>query len=209
MITFANVTKRYPTGFEALRDVSLDIQAGEFVFVTGHSGAGKTTLVKLMAAIERPTSGGIIVNGQNLSALRASALPFLRRNFGLVFQDQKLLFDRPVLANVLLPLEIAGTPPREAKKRALAALDKVGLLDREKALPIALSIFNSFNQVGVTVILATHDLQWVDKLQPRVLWLAKGKLHEGLPAQPPVELAPLKTLATPGASDTLIEEAAR
>lgn len=248
MITFANVTKRYPTGFEALRDVSLDIQAGEFVFVTGHSGAGKTTLVKLMAAIERPTSGGIIVNGQNLSALRASALPFLRRNFGLVFQDQKLLFDRPVLANVLLPLEIAGTPPREAKKRALAALDKVGLLDREKALPIALSggeqqrlaiaravvnrpailladeptanldaasagqilsIFNSFNQVGVTVILATHDLQWVDKLQPRVLWLAKGKLHEGLPAQSPVELAPLNALAVPGASDTLIEEATR
>ena len=109
MISASAVSKRYPEGLEALRDVSLDIQAGEFVFVTGHSGAGKTTLVKLMAAIERPTSGGIIVNGQNLSALRASALPFLRRNFGLVFQDQKLLFDRPVLANVLLPLEIAGT----------------------------------------------------------------------------------------------------
>jgi cell division transport system ATP-binding protein len=223
MISFSAVHKRYPTGYEALRGVSFDIEAGELVFITGHSGAGKTTLCKLAAAIERPTSGSVVVNGQNLAALRKSAIPYVRRNFGLVFQDQKLLFDRTVLDNVLLPLAIVGLPPKEAQKRARAALDKVGLLEREKANPIALSggeqqrlaiaravvnrpailladeptanldtdsaadimeLFKAFHQVGVTVILATHDTQWVRQLNPRVLWVEQGQVRapgEALP----------------------------
>lgn len=139
MIVASNLTKRYPGGFEALRDVSFEITAGQMVFITGHSGAGKTTLVKLISTVERPTAGSLVVNGQNLSALRRVAIPYVRRNLGLVFQDQKLLFDRSALDNVLLPLQIAGLPHREAVRRAQAALDKVGLLAREKALPIALS----------------------------------------------------------------------
>ena len=139
MISASTVTKRYPEGLEALRGVSFEITAGELVFFTGHSGAGKSTLFRLLAAIERPTSGSIVVGGQNLAALRRGAIPFLRRHFGLIFQDQKLLFDRSVLDNVLLPLAIVGLPHREAQRRARAALDKVGLLAREKAQPIALS----------------------------------------------------------------------
>ena len=138
MIVASNLSKRYPGGFEALKEVSFEITAGQMVFITGHSGAGKTTLVKLIASIERPTSGSLVVNGQNLSALRRSAIPYLRRNFGMVFQDQKLLFDRSVLDNVMLPLQIVGLPRREAVRRAQAALDKVGLLLREKAKPKAL-----------------------------------------------------------------------
>ncbi len=139
MIVASHLSKRYPGGYEALKEVSFEISAGQMALITGHSGAGKTTLVKLIAAIERPTSGSLVVNGQNLSALRRSAIPYLRRHFGMVFQDQKLLFDRNVLDNVLLPLQIVGLPRRESLRRAQAALDKVGLLAREKALPIALS----------------------------------------------------------------------
>jgi cell division transport system ATP-binding protein len=139
MIVASQLCKSYPGGYEALRDVSFQIAAGEMVFITGHSGAGKSTLFKLIASIEQPTSGSLVVNGQNLAALRRSAIPYLRRHFGLVFQDQKLLFDRNVLENVLLPLQIVGLPRREAIRRAQAALDKVGLLNREKALPITLS----------------------------------------------------------------------
>jgi len=139
MIAFSRVTKRYPGGYEALRGISINIQPGEMVFVTGHSGAGKSTLLKLMAAIERPTGGTVIVNGQNVGTLRPSALPFLRRNFGLIFQDHKLLFDRSAYDNVALPLSINGYDRREAARRVRAALDKVGLLGREKANPVALS----------------------------------------------------------------------
>ena len=215
MIVASNLSKRYPGGFEALREVSFQITAGQMVFITGHSGAGKTTLVKLIASIERPTAGSLVVNGQNLSALRRSAIPYLRRNFGMVFQDQKLLFDRSVLENVLLPLQIAGLPRREAIRRAQAALDKVGLLLREKAKPIALSggeqqrlaiaravvnrptvliadeptgnldsesateileIFADFHQVGVTVVIATHDQNWIARYHPNVLRLDHGRL---------------------------------
>lgn len=139
MIRFERIGKRYPPDIAALVDICADIAVGELVTLVGHSGAGKSTLLKLIPAIERPTSGTVLVNGQNVSALRRGALPFLRRNIGLVFQDQKLLFDRSALANVLLPLEIAGFAPKEAKRRAEAALDKVGLLARARALPIALS----------------------------------------------------------------------
>jgi len=139
MIEFRHVSKRYPPGINALTDVDFQIADGELAVISGHSGAGKSTLLKLVAAIERPTGGAVVVNGQNVGALKRAAIPYLRRNLGLVFQDQKLLFDRNIFENVMLPLSIAGFPPREATKRVRAALDKVGLLDREKALPIALS----------------------------------------------------------------------
>ncbi|MEF8715106.1 MAG: cell division ATP-binding protein FtsE [Accumulibacter sp.] len=217
MITASNVTKRYPEGREALRNVSFGITAGEMVFLTGHSGAGKSTLFKLLAAIERPTAGSIVINGQNLAALRKNAVPYLRRKLGLIFQDRKLLFDRNVLDNVLLPLAIVGHPAREALRRAQAALAKVGLPNREKTFPIALSggeqqrlaiaravvnrpaiiladeptanldaasaseileIFHSFQQVGVTVVIATHDPLLLPHLQPRVLRLTQGEMSE-------------------------------
>ena len=217
MITASNVTKRYPEGREALRNVSFGITAGEMVFLTGHSGAGKSTLFKLLAAIERPTSGSIVINGQNLATLRKNAVPYLRRKLGLIFQDRKLLFDRNVLDNVLLPLAIVGHPAKEALRRAQAALAKVGLPNREKTFPIALSggeqqrlaiaravvnrpaiiladeptanldaasaseileIFRSFQQGGVTVLIATHDPLLLPHLQPRVLRLTQGEMSE-------------------------------
>ncbi|HEX6828931.1 MAG TPA: cell division ATP-binding protein FtsE [Burkholderiales bacterium] len=215
MISFSQVTKHYPGGYEALKGVAFTVEAGEMVFVTGHSGAGKSTLLKLVAAIERPTAGSVIVNGQNVGAMKAGAIPYLRRNLGLVFQDQKLLFDRSVLENVLLPLQIAGHGHREAGKRGRAALDKVGLLGRERARPITLSggeqqrlciaraivarpsiliadeptasldasyageimdIFRAFHQVGVTVLVATHDQAMIQRLKPRVIRLEHGAL---------------------------------
>lgn len=196
MIEFSAVTKRYPGGHEALRGVSLTVADGELLFITGHSGAGKSTLLKLLPVIERATSGSVIVNGQNVSALRPAAIPYLRRNIGQVFQDQKLLYDRSVFDNIMLPLMVTGEHPKEAAKRARAALDKVGLLARERSNPIALSggeqqrlaiaraivnrpaiiiadeptsnldadyagqiidLFVAFHQVGVTLLIATHD----------------------------------------------------
>ena len=139
MISFSQVTKRYPGGHEALNNASFVIEQGELVFLTGHSGAGKSTLLKLVAAIERPTGGVVSVNGQNVGRLSRRAVPYLRRNIGLVFQDHKLLFDRSVIENVVLPLDIAGFDRREALKRARAVIDMVGLLSREKANPVSLS----------------------------------------------------------------------
>ena len=215
MITVSHLSKRYPGGFQALQNVTLGIEAGEMVFVTGHSGAGKSTLLKLIAAIERPTSGSVLINGQNVTAMKAAAIPFLRRNFGLIFQDHKLLFDRSVFDNVALPLTICGFPRREVGRRVRAALDKVGLLAREKARPITLSggeqqrlciaraivnrpailmadeptgnldaayadeiigMFQAFNQVGVTVLIATHDLSMIARLGARRVHLDHGKL---------------------------------
>jgi cell division transport system ATP-binding protein len=217
LITFAHVTKRYPGGNAALKGVSLAIAPGEAVLVTGHSGAGKSTVLKLMAAIELPSSGTVIVSGQNTRALKPGAVPYLRRRFGLVFQDHKLLFDRSVLDNVLLPLEIAGFDGRDAARRARAALDKVGLLAKERSVPITLSggeqqrlciaravvhrpavvladeptgnldeayaldiieLFRSFNQVGVTLVLATHDRLVRERLRARTIELAAGRLVE-------------------------------
>jgi cell division transport system ATP-binding protein len=139
MISFTQVSKRYPGGHTALENVSFEIAQGELVFLTGHSGAGKSTVLKLIAAIERPSSGVVNVNGQNVGKLSRHAVPYLRRNLGLIFQDHKLLFDRNAIENVVLPLAIAGMERREALKRARAALDKVGLLDRERSMPVALS----------------------------------------------------------------------
>lgn len=139
MISFVNVYKRYPDGHEALKNVAFTIHQGELVFVSGHSGAGKSTLLKLIAAIERPSAGSIMVSNQNVNALKKSTIPFLRRSLGLIFQDQKILYDRTVFANVMLPLQIGGFEKKTAAGRVRAALDKVGLLEKENAYPITLS----------------------------------------------------------------------
>lgn len=215
MISFSQVSKRYPGGLEALTDVTFSIDKGELVFVTGHSGAGKSTLLQLVAAIERPTAGTITLGGQNVGRLGRNAIPYLRRNLGLVFQDHKLLYDRSVFENVMLPLRIGGFDDADGAKRARAALDKVGLLGREKALPVTLSggeqqrlciaraivnrpailladeptgnldsdyahdimdMFKDFHQVGVTLLIATHDEQFVSRYKGRQLHLTQGRL---------------------------------
>jgi len=215
LVSFSAVAKRYPGGQEALKDVSFSLEPGELAFLTGRSGAGKSTLLKLIPAIERPSSGSVVVNGQNVGALKRAAIPHLRRNLGLVFQDQKLLYDRSVYDNVMLPLAFSAHAPKEAARRARAALDKVNLLGREKANPIQLSggeqqrlaiaravvnrpailvadeptanldaesaarildIFVAFNQVGVTVLIATHDQALVERYGKRVLHLDRGRI---------------------------------
>ncbi|HEX5538943.1 MAG TPA: cell division ATP-binding protein FtsE [Methylophilaceae bacterium] len=216
MIRFDQVSKRYPGSDDVLRRVSFEIEPGELVFVTGHSGAGKSTLLKLIAAIERPTQGTVLIGNQNVSKLRASAAPYLRRKFGLVFQDHKLLYDRNCFDNVALPLYINGITGQDAAKRIRAALDKVGLLGREKTMPITLSggeqqrlaiaravvsrpsiliadeptgnldgnyaaeimaLFYAFQQVGVTVIIATHDANRISMAGNKVLHLDHGRLE--------------------------------
>jgi cell division transport system ATP-binding protein len=223
LISFSGVAKRYAGGQQALQDVSFAIDDGELAFVSGHSGAGKSTLLKLIAAIERPSAGAVLVNGQNVGALKRAALPYLRRNLGLVFQDQKLLYDRSVYDNVMLPLAFGELPPKEAARRARAALDKVGLLGRDRANPVQLSggeqqrlaiaravanrpsiliadeptanldaesaarildIFVAFNQVGVTVLVATHDEALIGRYAKRVLRLAHGRLQAATGAAP-------------------------
>jgi cell division transport system ATP-binding protein len=139
MIQFDQVSKRYAGGIDALKNLSFQIDAGEMVFLAGHSGAGKSTLLKLISGIERASSGSVLVSGQNLSKLRSHQLPFVRQHIGLVFQDHKILYDRSVFDNVMLPLDIVGFDRREAARRVRAALDKVGLLPKEKAMPIRLS----------------------------------------------------------------------
>jgi len=215
LVSFSAVAKRYPGGQEALKDVSFSLEAGELAFLTGRSGAGKSTLLKLIPAIERPSAGSVVVNGQNVASLKRAAIPYLRRNIGLVFQDQKLLYDRSVYDNVMLPLAFSAHAPKEAARRARAALDKVGLLQREKANPIQLSggeqqrvaiaravvnrpailvadeptanldaesaarileIFVAFNQVGVTVLIASHDRTLVERYGKRVLRLEDGRI---------------------------------
>jgi cell division transport system ATP-binding protein len=217
MIQFSSVAKRYPGGQEALRGVTAKIEAGEMVAVTGHSGAGKSTLLKLAAGIERASGGSVMVNGQNLAALGETALAVLRRRVGFVFQDHKLLYDRNAFDNVALPLRIAGFSREETGSRVRAALDKVALLSREKAMPIALSggeqqrlciaraivnrpsvliadeptgnldtqsanaildLFHDFNQVGVTVLLSTHDEAGVLRLGCRHIALDHGALAD-------------------------------
>ncbi len=139
MIRFQDVSKRYPTGYEALNRLSFELARGEMAFLTGHSGAGKSTLLKLIAAIERPSRGQIFVDNRNVSNIAKRHISGLRRKVGLVFQNYQLLHDRTVFDNVALPLVIAGVPQQEIGKRTRAALHKVGLLRRERALPIMLS----------------------------------------------------------------------
>ena len=139
MIRFDSVTKRYANGHEALAALSFEIAAGEMVFVTGHSGAGKSSLLKLIAALEQPTRGAVVVGGQNLSQLKPRQIPAHRRRLGLVYQDHRLLMDRSVADNVSLPLLIQGMGREEAQKRVRAALDQVGLADKSRMAPVELS----------------------------------------------------------------------
>ena len=216
MIQLENVTKRFPGGQEALSGLSVNVDKGEMLFITGHSGAGKSTLLRLIALIERPTSGQVIVDGQNTRRVKRRKIPKYRRQIGMVFQDHKLLYDRPVFDNVALPLVIAGVGHREAGRRVRAALDQVGLLHKEKQSPETLSageqqrvgiaraivtrpklliadeptgnldpdlsievmrIFRRFNEVGVTLLIASHDISLIDRLGCRRIALEEGRLQ--------------------------------
>lgn len=215
MIRFVNTSKRYESGFDALLNVNFHVPAGQMVFLTGHSGAGKSTLLKLIALLERSSRGQVIINNQNLAKISRRRIPYFRRNIGIIFQDHQLLFDRTVFDNVALPLVIAGYPHREIGKRVRAALDKVGLLSKEKKYPITLSggeqqrvgiaravvskpallladeptgnldpelsreimqLFEDFSQVGVTVLVATHDIAMIKQMPYRILTLKQGQL---------------------------------
>jgi cell division transport system ATP-binding protein len=213
MIRFDHVSKRYQGGHYGLSDITLEVKSGEMVFVTGHSGAGKSTLLRLIGLIERPTRGQLVVEGRNLAKLPSRQIPFHRRQVGMIFQDHRLLADRTVFDNVALPLVVAGVPHRDIGRRVRAALDKVGLLRNEKALPLTLSggeqqrvgiaravvsrppvlladeptgnldpelsreimgLFTSFNQVGVTMLIASHDISLIRTLGKRIIQLHQG-----------------------------------
>ena len=215
MIEFADVSKRYPNGQEALKKVDFLLGDGEMAFLTGHSGAGKSTLLKLICLMERATSGQVIVNGKNLNRTSRRKIPHVRRDIGMIFQDHRLLFDRSVFDNVALPLMIAGYPHREIGRRVRASLDKVGLLSKEKYSPIMLSggeqqrvgiaravvnkppllladeptgnldpelsaeimhLFEQFNQVGVSLLIASHDLSLIAQMHYRTLVMKEGRL---------------------------------
>ncbi len=215
MIKLSQVSKRYPNGYDALKNISFAVDAGEMLFITGHSGAGKSTLFKLISRIEKPSGGQIWVQGKNLNRFREAQLPQLRREIGVVFQDHKLIMNKTVFDNVALPLVVIGMPPDEIRKRVRAALGKVGLEGRDQALPETLSggeqqrvgiaravinrpsilladeptgnldddlsdeiidIFADFNRVGVTVLIATHDLRQIDRLGCASLELHQGEI---------------------------------
>ena len=215
MLQFTNIFKRYPGGQEALRNINFDMPDGSMAFLTGHSGAGKSTFLKLLTAIEKSTRGQLIVNGVNVSKISSWRIPYLRRQIGMIFQDHQLLYDRTVFDNVALPLIIAGYRHREIGRRVRAALDKVNLLHKEKAYPITLSggeqqrvgiaravvnkppllladeptgnldpelsreiiaLFEAFNQVGVTILIATHDINLINTLPYPRITLKAGEL---------------------------------
>ena len=139
MIRFDNLSKRYPGGLEALSNVNFELDAGEMAFLTGPSGAGKSTLLKLLMLMERPTSGTLLINGKNLNRLSRSAIPTYRRQIGVVFQNHQRLTDRTVFDNVALPLKISGYPASETGRRVRAALDGVGVRNKETHNALALS----------------------------------------------------------------------
>ena len=215
MIKFDDVSKKYPGSVDAISRVSFELATGEMAFLTGHSGAGKSTVMKLIILLERASQGQVFVNGVNLKRVSRRHIAMMRRRVGVVFQNHQLLFDRSVYDNVALPLTIAGYAPREVGRRVRAALSKVGLLKKEKQMPSALSggeqqrvgiaravvnkppvlladeptgnldpelsreileLFRQFNQVGVCVLIATHDLNLVREGGCRQLVLSQGKL---------------------------------
>ncbi len=217
MVRFDGVSKRYPSGKEALSKVNFELERGEFAFLTGHSGAGKSTLLKLMLQMERPSKGHVYVDDDCVDTMKGSQVPYLRRKVGVVFQNHQLLFDRTVYDNVAMPLLIAGYQPAEAARRVRAALDSVGLLGYERRNPRELSggeqqrvgiaravvnkpqllladeptgnldpelseeimkLFLRFQQVGVTVLIATHDIALIERMGHRRLILEQGTLHE-------------------------------
>ena len=215
MILFDRVSKRYDNRHDALKEVSFEIAPEELVFLTGHSGAGKSTLLRMIMLMERPSRGRVVVNGRDLAGCGRRAIPRHRQSIGVVFQNHKLLMDRPVYDNVALPLQIAGFEHRDIDRRVSAALDKVGLLHREQAMPMSLSggeqqrvgiaravvrkpsilladeptgnldpelsaeimrLFVDFSRVGVTVLIASHDLSLISRLRHRILTLKEGRL---------------------------------
>ena len=215
MIRFDNVSKNYGHQQDALRNVTFSVEQGEFIFLTGHSGAGKSTLLRLVALMDHASRGEVLVDGRNLERIPLREIPYYRRRIGFIFQEHRLLPDRSVFDNVALPLVVAGHRSSETQKRVRAALDKVGLLNRETASPRSLStgeqqrigiaravvnrpqilladeptgnldptlsleilkLFGQFNDVGVTVLIATHDLELIRHLHHRQIALARGKL---------------------------------
>lgn len=220
MIKFEQVSKTYPGGFQALNQVSFHLEPGEMAFLTGHSGAGKSTLLKLISMMERPTAGRVLINGHDLKRINNRQIPYVRRDIGMIFQDHRLLMDKTVLDNVALPLLIEGYSMQEARKRVSAALEKVGLGDKQRHYPVMLSggeqqrvgiaraivnkppllladeptgnldpklsmeiirLFEDFNRVGVSVLIATHDLGLIARLRYRTLTLKDGRMiNDGL-----------------------------
>ena len=218
-LQFDRVSKRYAGSGDVLKDVSFELAQGEIAFLTGHSGAGKSTVLKLIAMIEKSTQGRVMLEGQNLNQIGDSQIPYLRRKMGLIFQDYKLLQDRTVFDNVALPMVVAGFAYQDISKRVRAALDKVGLLGKESKYPYALSggeqqrvgiaravvnkpeliladeptgnldpdlsleimkLFNQFTQVGVTILVATHDIELINRFGHRVIKLQHGRLVENV-----------------------------
>ncbi|MDF2177819.1 cell division ATP-binding protein FtsE [Aliiglaciecola sp. CAU 1673] len=230
MIRFEQVSKTYPGGQQALRQVSFHISPGEMAFLTGHSGAGKSTLLKLISIMERPTVGKVLINGHDLNLIQRRQIPYIRRDIGMIFQSHQLLMDRSVFDNVALPLVIEGYSHKEIGKRVQAALEMVGLADKIKSSPLALSggeqqrvgiaraivnkppllladeptgnldpklsmeimrLFESFNQAGVAVLIATHDLGLIARMRYRTLTLKKGQMiTDGLTEDWPSDDAP-------------------
>ena len=238
MVRFDRVVKRYRSHHgsqhgaqpdshrDALAGLSFAVAAGEMAFLTGRSGAGKSSVLKLIGLLERPTRGQVLVNGRSTATLKLHHVPAFRRQIGMVFQDHRLLTERSIYDNVALPLIVAHTPFREIDKRVRASLDQVGLLDRIRALPQELSVgeqqrvgiaravvskpplliadeptgnldpqlsrevmalFRRFSEVGVTVLIASHDLALVKESGLREIRLSKGRLA----GDPIDELPPL------------------
>ena len=215
MIRFNQVSKRYPGGLEALNQVNFSLEKGEMAFLTGHSGAGKSTFLKLIALLERPSSGEILFNGARLDQFKKRDIYRHRLNLGIIFQAPQLLKDRSIFDNVALPLQIQGIVPQMISKRVSAALDMVGLLNKEKMLPNQLSageqqrvgiaravvhkpallladeptgnldptlslevmkLFAQLNEVGVAVLVVTHDLVLIAGMKHRIIMLKGGKI---------------------------------
>ncbi len=215
MIRFEQVAKRYPNGHVGLHELSFRVRRGEFLFVTGHSGAGKSTMLRLLLAMERPSAGKLLLAGQDLAKITNSQIPFLRRQIGVVFQNHQLLFDRSVFANVALPLQILGLAQDEINQRVSLALERVSLKDKALQAPADLStgqqqrvgiaraivhqpallladeptgnldprlaaeimsVFEDINQLGTTVLIASHDLALIARMRQRMLTLQRGRL---------------------------------
>lgn len=212
MIEFKQVSKKYPTGQLALYNVNLTLEAGEMVFITGHSGAGKSTLLKLVAMLERPSRGEVLIGGRSISQFSKGQIPNYRRRIGFIFQDPHLLYDRNVFDNIALPLRISGMGIHDIRRRVHAAIDKVGLVGKEKTFPLMLSAgekqrvgiaramvnkptiiladeptgnldpelaqdimftFTQFNELGATVMIASHDHTLVERMKKRTIVLQK------------------------------------
>ena len=214
MVQLINVSKYYPGGITALRDLSLEIPRGAIRIVAGRSGAGKSTLLRLISGLERPSRGNVLVGQHNLATLRHRHIPLFRRAIGFVYQDHRLLQDATVFDNVALPLVIAGWNPRDLKRRVHAALARLELVAKEHCYPAMLSggeqqrvgiaravvhhpkllladeptgnldpglaletlrLFERCSEAGMTVLIATHNLELIRKFKQEVIFLVAGR----------------------------------